>query len=53
MVVTGHAISDVNALYFDLIEEIIKLIKGAFYWHIDVTNYKKYLFADKVELIEW
>ena len=53
VVVMGHSMSDVDAPYFELIEEMMKPNKWIVYWHIDVPNYKKYLFADRVELMEW
>lgn len=53
VVVMGHSMSDVDTPYFELIEGIIKPTKWIVYWHIDVPNYMKYSFADRVELTEW
>ena len=53
VVVMGHSMSDVDAPYFELIEETIKPAKWMVYWHNDVPDYKRYSFADRVDLKEW
>lgn len=53
VVVLGHSMGEVDSEYFELIEKILKPSNWIIYYHNDIPGYKRYSFAEKVELEKW
>lgn len=53
VVVLGHSMGEVDSEYFELIERMLNPVKWIVYYHNDIPDCGRYLFAEKVELKKW
>lgn len=53
IVVIGHSMSDVDAQYFEILEQRLKPTKWVVYYHNELPITEPYSFDDKIELIKW